>query len=191
MYLADYLVAWTSFRNGADKQSFIIITVSPYFATLCFRTPLMNPKTKYLSTHEYLISSWRLTITQCCIILWVLCEWPLHCCDRERCMYRVCSSESSECWWSVVVRSCSDQAGHMDVRRPFSAFSFVRSVRSHGRRPFSALVPQWRPLFLSVLTAHNQSNILVALGSSIQWWLQVMHPILECARTHMRVHSCV
>ena len=38
-----------------------------------------------------------------------------------------------------------------------------RSSRAHGctYRPFSALVPQRRPLLLSVLTAHNQSNILV------------------------------
>ena len=38
-----------------------------------------------------------------------------------------------------------------------------RSGRAHGHtKTFSALVPQLRPLLLSVLTAHNQSNILVA-----------------------------
>ena len=43
-----------------------------------------------------------------------------QCCKGER--WGVYNSESSECWWSVVVR-CSVQADHMDLGTTFCAFS--------------------------------------------------------------------
>ena len=102
---------------------------------------------------------------------------------RDACTW-VCSSEGSECWWSVLVRSCSDQAGHIDICKPFSACSF--SVKAAPLVCLDSPQPRYSLVVFAPCTPHIH---IIALPYHLHVHVYKWHDIAflcvcECALCH-------